>query len=228
MKPRLAISFSGGRTSAVMTKRLLEKCKDTHEISVTFANTGCEHPLTLDFIRDCDKHFGFGTVWLEAEVSPEEGVGIRADEADRMSVTMREKRLIYPLVKDFIRKEDVLAECAKWPFDLRLHGEHYGNCTWCWKKSLRKLLTVAKHNPELFDFPAEMDAKFAHHRKSKATTSPQGDRRFFRKHLNTADILALSKGEFEEFVDISKRVYDDPLLDTGSSCGESCEIGADN
>lgn len=292
MKPRLAISFSGGRTSAVMTKRLLEQCKDTHEISVTFANTGCEHPLTLDFIRDCDKHFGFGTVWLEAEVSPEEGVGIRhkivtyetaarngepfrdyiakygipnassptctgrlkedvmnsyhhremgwkrgtydtaigirADEADRMSATMREKRFIYPLVKDFIRKEDVLAECAKWPFDLRLPGEHYGNCTWCWKKSLRKLLTVAKHNPELFDFPAEMDAKFAHHRKSEATTSPQGDRRFFRKHLNTADILALSKGEFEEFVDISKRVYDDPLFDTGSSCGESCEIGADN
>ena len=154
-------------------------------------------------------------------------IGIRADESDRMSASMKEQRFIYPLVKAFIRKEDVLAECAKWPFDLRLHGEHYGNCVWCWKKSLRKLLTVAKHDPQHFDFPAKMDALYSHHKLTPATTSPQQDRRFFRKHLNTADIIRMAQGEFDEYFDRSGITYDDPLFDVGAGCGESCEIGAD-
>ena len=74
---RLAISFSGGRSSAVMTKILLEKLADSHEIIVTFANTGCEHEATLQFVRDCDMIWNFKTVWLEAVIGPE-GVGPRA------------------------------------------------------------------------------------------------------------------------------------------------------
>jgi 3'-phosphoadenosine 5'-phosphosulfate sulfotransferase (PAPS reductase)/FAD synthetase len=74
---RLAISFSGGRTSAVMTKLLLERYRGTDtEVSVTFANTGCEHPATLEFVRKCDEVFGFGTVWMEG-VTGTEGVGMR-------------------------------------------------------------------------------------------------------------------------------------------------------
>jgi hypothetical protein len=33
---------------------------------VVFANTGQENEATLEFIRNCDRHFGFGTVWIEA------------------------------------------------------------------------------------------------------------------------------------------------------------------
>lgn len=76
-QPKLAISFSGGRSSAVMTKLCLEEYGDTHEIVVTFANTGCEHPATLDFVRDCDRYWGFNTVWLEAVISPVDGEGVR-------------------------------------------------------------------------------------------------------------------------------------------------------
>jgi 3'-phosphoadenosine 5'-phosphosulfate sulfotransferase (PAPS reductase)/FAD synthetase len=76
MKERLAISFSGGRTSAVMTKLCIEKYADTYEFVLTFANTGCEHPATLDFVKACDDNWGFNTVWLEAVVGPP-GVGIR-------------------------------------------------------------------------------------------------------------------------------------------------------
>jgi hypothetical protein len=73
----LSISFSGGRTSAVMTKFIFEHLRDRYQnIIVTFANTGCEDPRTLDFIKQCDDHFDFETVWLEAEVGAE-GVGIR-------------------------------------------------------------------------------------------------------------------------------------------------------
>ena len=68
MKPQYQISFSGGRTSAYMTKLLIDNWSDRYEFIVTFANTGLEHPKTLDFVRNCDAHFGFNTVWLEAVV----------------------------------------------------------------------------------------------------------------------------------------------------------------
>ena len=68
MKTKLHISFSGGRTSAYMTKLMLDNWSDRYEFIVTFANTGLEHPKTLDFIHNCDKHFGFNTVWLESVV----------------------------------------------------------------------------------------------------------------------------------------------------------------
>ena len=65
----LVISFSGGETSALMTDLLLREARDEYgAICVVFANTGQERNETLDFVRDCDEHFGFGTVWLEAVV----------------------------------------------------------------------------------------------------------------------------------------------------------------
>lgn len=77
LKPRISISFSGGRTSSVMTELVLKEFGSTHQIVVLFANTGQEHPATLDFVRECDARLGFGTVWLEAEVSVEKGKGVR-------------------------------------------------------------------------------------------------------------------------------------------------------
>lgn len=289
-KPRLAISFSGGRTSAVMAKLLLDRYRETHDICVTFANTGQEHPATLDFVRDCDTHFGFGTVWLEAVVNPAHGsgvrhkvvnyetasrdgtpfrdyiakygipnmgspccttrlkedvmdsyrrsigwsvrtfdtaIGIRADEMDRMSARMHEDRFIYPLAKEGWTKAMVIEETAKWPFDLMIPGEHYGNCVWCWKKSDRKLLTIASENPQYFDFPASIEAEFSKFKVTAATKSPDGRRLFFRKHRSAADILALARaGDFTPFQDANIAPFD-PELDVGGGCGESCEIGSD-
>jgi len=68
MKQKYQISFSGGRTSAYMTKLLIDNWSDRYDFIVTFANTGLEHPKTLDFVHNCDVHFGFNTVWLEAVV----------------------------------------------------------------------------------------------------------------------------------------------------------------
>lgn len=65
MKP-LVISFSGGRTSAYMTKILLDNNKEGRKIVVVFANTGREREETLQFVRDCDRHYNFNTVWVES------------------------------------------------------------------------------------------------------------------------------------------------------------------
>lgn len=69
MKSKYQISFSGGRTSAYMTKMLIDRFSDKYEFIVTFANTGMEHPKTLEFVHNCDVHFGFNTVWLECVVN---------------------------------------------------------------------------------------------------------------------------------------------------------------
>lgn len=79
-KPKeiLLISFSGGRTSAFMTKFILENCNyDKYEKIVLFANTGREREETLSFINRCDLEWGFNTVWIEADVQEEKGVGTK-------------------------------------------------------------------------------------------------------------------------------------------------------
>lgn len=45
------ISFSGGRTSAFMLRQVLDHNDDLSDLIVTFANTGKEHPATLDFVK---------------------------------------------------------------------------------------------------------------------------------------------------------------------------------
>ena len=74
----LVISFSGGRTSAYLTWRLLQEKDAWKDVVVIFANTGQEHQKTLDFVKNCDDHFGFKTVWIEASVNDEKGVGTSA------------------------------------------------------------------------------------------------------------------------------------------------------
>jgi 3'-phosphoadenosine 5'-phosphosulfate sulfotransferase (PAPS reductase)/FAD synthetase len=73
---RLLLSMSGGKTSAYMTRRVLLECAYLwDEIVTVFANTGQESELTLEFIRNCDLIFNFKTVWVEAVVNPEKGIG---------------------------------------------------------------------------------------------------------------------------------------------------------
>lgn len=72
----LLITFSGGRTSAFMTKLIKEnpKYKD-YNILTCFANTGKENEETLKFVDRCDKEWGLKVVWLECLVNPEKGKG---------------------------------------------------------------------------------------------------------------------------------------------------------
>jgi 3'-phosphoadenosine 5'-phosphosulfate sulfotransferase (PAPS reductase)/FAD synthetase len=64
---KIFVSFSGGRSSALMCKIVLEKYPDSEKVFV-FANTGEEHPKTLDFVHQVDQHLGLNLVWVEAQV----------------------------------------------------------------------------------------------------------------------------------------------------------------
>lgn len=283
---RVNFSFSGGRTSAFMSRTAAEALIETvfgmprRNVAFTFANTGQEHPETLDFVQRCDEAYGLGVVWVEAVVHPDEeracthrvvtyetasrngepferviekyglpgpgflhctrelkanpirsylrsigwatgsydtAIGIRADEMDRIAPDADERGLKYPLVTLGIKKADVLAAFAGSNTDLTL-PEHLGNCTWCWKKSERKHLTLMRDHPEVFDFPRRMEALHA-------DTGSGDQRRFlFRKRRTVADFERMAKEPFEPFVDA--HLHADPDLDVGSDCDETCEIEA--
>lgn len=283
---RLSVSFSGGRTSAVMARLLKEQYMFDKDIVVTFANTGCEHEDTLRFVNDCDRNWGLGVVWLEAVVTqgkrvgirhkivtyetasrngepfeeyikkygiPNAGspqctsrlktevmesylksigfkrgkglnywtaIGIRADECDRVSMKAGEMQFVYPLVEWGFTKQGVIDYMSKYDFDLRI-PEHLGNCTWCWKKSLRKHLTLAQDYPEVFNFPAKMEEKYSN------IKAKNGERNFFRGNTSTKQILEISKkGGFKRFDDPNYRLLEDwnDDLDRRSSCEDSCEV----
>lgn len=288
---RLVISFSGGRTSGYMTWRILQEWRDRYDdIVVLFANTGCEHEKTLEFVKNCDEHFGFNTVWLEAVTNPEKGkgvthkvvsyetasrngepfeahvkkngiptvrspkctdrlkagamrayvrdvlghkrrdynqcVGIRADEIDRMSEEAMAEGVIYPLVKWGITKQQVLDWWASQAFDLDLI-EYLGNCVTCFKKSDRKLFTIAKDNPEAFGL---FDRFEREHGKCGPWFAATGEElKFFRKHRSAQDIIASSKEPFTPWTpttaqqQIGMFSLDEMDLPNGG-CSESCEV----
>lgn len=62
---KTVISFSGGRTSAYMLRKVLDTNTDLGDLIITFANTGKEHPATLDFVRECAERWAVPIVWLE-------------------------------------------------------------------------------------------------------------------------------------------------------------------
>lgn len=271
----LATSFSGGRTSAYMSKKLLDNPMAENQYFV-FMNTGAEDERTLEFVNRCDKEWGLNVIWLEALISPEKGVGtkhrfvdfetasrecepyydmvrkygipnqsyphcnrelklqvfnswladacpdahraigIRCDEIDRMAANSYEIKAIYPLISKWpTRKGDVLGWWSRQSFDLDL-PEHYGNCVTCFKKSDRKLLTLAKEKPSLFDHFGNMEVIAS----DLGSNAPNNSGVFFRKHRSTLDLLNEAQADFEGFED----KYYSHISDTPNGCSESCDL----
>lgn len=294
-KMNLLISFSGGETSAYMAYRLLNDNAvraNYNEVKVVFANTSQEHENTLEFVRACDQHFGFQTVWIEAvqqhgtrksashrvvdyatacrdgsvyedaikkygipnQAFPHctralkttaiksytdslgwkkggflTAIGIRSDEADRMSVNAKEMGIIYPLVSQFPMTKPLVNQW--WdgqPFRLNLTG-YQGNCTWCWKKTFRKHYTLIKESPEIYDFPRRMEDKYALVGPEFERYHNARPRTFFRGNKSTEqlfrDYAALQ--DFVPYHDENQVMPSQSPLDVGGGCGESCEVFSD-
>lgn len=157
-------------------------------------------------------------------------VGIRNDEIDRVNKNRIKERIMYPLIELVpMTKPMINAFWAKQPFRLRLKG-YEGNCKVCWKKSLRKLMTIAVENPTAFDFFERMEKKYenyvpptqAHNVKVKPPL------RFFRGNMSVADIKKAAENHFEKADDDSVNTieYKQMMLelDVSNGCIESCEV----
>jgi 3'-phosphoadenosine 5'-phosphosulfate sulfotransferase (PAPS reductase)/FAD synthetase len=292
-RPRLSISFSGGRSSAVMLHLTYAKEIERRPVVVTFANTGAEHPATLDFVRDVETHWNIPIAWIEAEINPVRGegtrahvvryenasragepfeaavakhgvfnrmspactrelktrpilsylrdvigwksrsysqaLGIRADEIDRVNIDKLDSgEIVYPLVEAGFTKEMVGAYMKRQPFDLGIPGDHYGNCVTCWKKSERKLFTIAQNDPSHFDLFARLERQYGHIRHDNHNASDSDSIKFFRGNRSAADIVREAHTlKFEPYSDTRQLSMWDLMLDIGGGCGDSCEIDTD-
>lgn len=294
MKQKILISFSGGRTSAFMCWFMLNSWKerDKYEMVVVFANTGKERQETLDFVRSCDRYFGFKTVWVEAVINSISGegtthrivdfntadrvgnpfefmiakygmpnqnaphcsrelkkrpiksyarsirwfdyqtaLGIRTDEPKRLNwIAKKKEKFIYFAELMKVTKSDVNLFWSKQPFDLKIKS-YEGNCDLCWKKGLRKLMTITKDKPELAEWWREMDKKYSMFTPKTREHNAKPPYRFFRDNMTIDDIIEESKFDFKLSVDESKDIdkYNqtsmwDDYLDSNNGCSESCEV----
>ncbi len=270
---KIISSFSGGRTSAYMTRLLKEKYGD--DLIVLFANTGREHNKTLSFVNKCDVEYRLNVVWLESivhhgkkkgcthkivsynsadrngkvfeEMIKKYGIpntawphctrelklnpikswlkenvkddyrmniGIRFDEAKRMSKDAEKNSLWYPLVELGVTKLDVNEFWNNQPFDLDLQ-DYQGNCVTCFKKSNKKLAMLIHDEPFYFDFTQRMESKYG-----LSGCNLDGSKRvFFRKNMSTEDLFKINNVTDEEF----KKFRDYIDEDENSNCSESCE-----
>ena len=131
-------------------------------------------------------------------------IGIRADEIHRISSKVDTERIIYPLIEYFpMTKEKINDWWSKQGFRLDIPG-YLGNCTWCWKKSEKKLGLVYKHDNSIFNFPRRMEYEHGKY----ADGNP---RFFFRGNKSTENIIELIKSELE-------------LSSDYNGCSDSCEV----
>lgn len=115
------ISFSGGRTSGMMLKLIL----DAHNgelpdhVRVVFCNTGEECEETLDFVRDCSLNWNVPIIWLEyktSEVPKERWHEVAYETASRngepFEALIKQKKYLPNPVKRFCTIE-LKIRCAK-------------------------------------------------------------------------------------------------------------------
>lgn len=141
-------------------------------------------------------------------------IGIRSDEIDRVNEHYKNKRLIYPFVKDFpVDKPAVLKWWSQQSFDLDI-PEGMGNCNNCWKKDILTLCNNARKAPESYEWWQLMTDKYGNFNPRGTNLKPPFN--FYRGNISPKDILELSKLPDEEI----RKIQKDNRL---SGCSESCE-----
>ncbi len=153
-------------------------------------------------------------------------IGIRTDETDRVSAESAKRRIVYPLAFEHpMTKAKVNAWWEGQNFRLRLKA-YQGNCRWCWKKSRRKLLTLVKETPQVFDFPRRMEKQYAEVGPEFAKERIEGYRRtFFRGNVSVEGLFAEAAALPVTFVPASDeaQVFDFDI-DASNGCEDSCEV----
>lgn len=162
-------------------------------------------------------------------------IGIRADEIDRIDEKAKEHNIIYPLIEWNITKRDVNVFWKQQAFRLNLKG-YEGNCNKCWKKSLRKLMTIEKTDKD--NWWIDMESKYGNFipksrlllqkLKNKITKLPIT---FYRNHLSGLQIREMAETKKFRLAVDDKVMYDKQGnifdLDVSGDCSESCEVKFD-
>jgi len=156
-------------------------------------------------------------------------IGIRYDEVDRIVANRKTYNIIYPLIEDIrMTKQKINFWWSQQPFRLNLKG-YQGNCKTCWKKSFRNLYTIAKENPEYFNFFREMENKYSliTPLERKEVIDEKGNKKpmnFFRGNKSVSEIFIEAAKFNGKVLDSHKEVnFQTDLFDLIDEV-ESCDI----
>lgn len=156
-------------------------------------------------------------------------IGIRVDEVDRVDPKRKEKKFIYPLAEYHrCTKQHINKYWSDMPFRLDLKG-YQGNCKACWKKSYRKLYTIANESPKSFDNMRKWEKKYENYVKPERSKKSKPPFRFYRGNKTVKEIIeTANKLEFRPATDdsLDTSIQSDMFdveLDVGLGCSESCE-----
>ena len=139
-------------------------------------------------------------------------IGIRCDEIDRVNPKYKEKKIEYPLVKEYpTTKKQILEWWKNNSFDLNI-PMNLGNCDICWKKSFKVLVQNTKDYPERFDWWQSMIEKYSD--KSRNTDKTIS---FFRGGKSIQELF-----EMGELSDMQLNLFAEQYKLDG--CSESCEV----
>lgn len=136
-------------------KEISNKWKN-HPFRKYISHFGIPNPQNMSCTREL-KEYVINRYLSDIGFTPSKctkAIGIRADEIDRLG-----SNHWYPLAIIGITKTMINNFWSKMPFRLKLKG-YQGNCKVCWKKSDRKLVTIARENPEWFAFFRQMELEF--------------------------------------------------------------------
>lgn len=188
------------------------------------ARSKCSSELKTNVVRAFCKEIGLKNYW--------NSVGIRIDEPRRLDFEKADsERVFYPLATTFkVTKFDVNAFWATQSFDLELKS-YEGNCDLCWKKSARKLMTIAIEHPELTQWWTDMENKYGYFvAKDHNISDDLLPRTFYRNHESMTDIIEETQFPFSKALDESKQQNISLQmqnwnndLDSNNGCVESCE-----
>lgn len=181
----------------------------------------CTRELKLNPMRSYIRELG----WERYDTA----IGIRCDEVDRMRHDAMIDGVIYPLITACpMSKPDINRFWSKQPFRLDLKG-YEGNCKWCWKKSLRKHMTLISEAPERYEFPEQMEVEYGMVNQQPGYPA----RRFFLGNRTVADLRVMASQPFTPAFDdarvmSTRNMFASEILGeldaSGGGCSDHCEV----
>jgi hypothetical protein len=183
-----------------------EEMLKAYPIPTVFASN-CTRELKQTPINKYVKNLGYKEVIT--------AMGIRYDERHRKSNTAKQQNIIYPLCDDIkVDSSFIRNWWDKQCFDLDLK-DYEGNCDLCFKKSLRKRLTLIKENPSIAKWWLDMENKYS------SEKLPRFD---LRNNFSIEQLIELSKQPFKvvkDKHDINKQqasLFNDLDMDIETDC----------
>ena len=151
--------------------------------------SNCTRELKLRPIEKYVKSLGYKEITT--------AMGIRFDEKYRTSNTATKENIIYPLIEDIqVDSKFIRTWWDNQDFDLKLK-DYEGNCDLCFKKSLRKKLTIIKNNPSIAQWWDKMEEKHGTEKIPRFELAVNG-----KKGHSIKQLIELAKKPFHTVEDV--------------------------